>query len=124
MGYYQVNSRRRLNLKSCTIVDPKINALFQPLEQVLDQILDMKELVHIFILILLCTGLYWSGHHQLVRLGSALSVAVFNFLVVSVGFGDYIHNISYALPIVFFTLSMSSFAAVLESESGPRSRDR
>jgi 23S rRNA (uracil1939-C5)-methyltransferase len=50
MGYYQVNTRRRLNLKSCAIVDPKIDALFNPLEQVLDQILDMRELVHIFIL--------------------------------------------------------------------------
>lgn len=50
MGYYQVNSRRRIDLKSCPIADPKIEALFQPLKDVLEQILDMKELVHVFIL--------------------------------------------------------------------------
>lgn len=50
MGFYQVNSRRRINLKSCTIVDPKIEALFPALETLLDGILEMRELVHIFIL--------------------------------------------------------------------------
>jgi 23S rRNA (uracil1939-C5)-methyltransferase len=50
MGFYQVNSRRRINLKTCTIVDPRIEALFPTLEILLDQILDMKELVHVFIL--------------------------------------------------------------------------
>ncbi len=50
MGYYQVNARRRINLKSCAIVNPKIDALLEPLEKLLDQVLEMKELVHIFIL--------------------------------------------------------------------------
>lgn len=50
MGYYQVNSRRRIHLKECVIVDPKIEALFAPLYALLEQILEMKELVHIFIL--------------------------------------------------------------------------
>ena len=50
MGFYQVNSRRRINLKSCSIVDPQIEALFPALEALLEQILDMRELVHVFVL--------------------------------------------------------------------------
>lgn len=50
MGYYQLNSRRRIDLKECAIVDPLIEKLFGPLKIVLEQILEMRELVHIFIL--------------------------------------------------------------------------
>jgi 23S rRNA (uracil1939-C5)-methyltransferase len=50
MGFYQVNSRRRFNLKTCTVVNPAIEALLPSLEILLEQILEMKELVHVFIL--------------------------------------------------------------------------
>lgn len=50
MGFYQVNSRRRINLKKCEVVEPQIEALFPHLEQLLTELLLMGELVHIFIL--------------------------------------------------------------------------
>ncbi|MBP6985323.1 MAG: class I SAM-dependent RNA methyltransferase [Alphaproteobacteria bacterium] len=50
MGYYQIHSRRRIHLQECPLVEPRIESLFKPLYAVLEDVLEMKELVHIFIL--------------------------------------------------------------------------
>ena len=50
MGFYEKNNRRRIDLRTCLVVDPRIEKLFEPLFDLLGQILNMREETHIFIL--------------------------------------------------------------------------
>lgn len=50
MGFSEKNNRRRIDLQKCWVVDPRIEKIFEPLHQMLDQILNLREEVHVFIL--------------------------------------------------------------------------
>lgn len=49
MGFHQKHSKRRVDLQQCPVVRPEIEALFSPLRSLLEQILNPRETIHIFI---------------------------------------------------------------------------
>lgn len=94
---------------------------FSVMRKVLDDNFLILSAFHVTVLVLLTVGLYWQGHFQLLRLGSAISAVVFNFMSVGFLFAAFIYGTAYFGFITCVALSLSSVAAAREPEDGPRS---
>jgi len=49
MGFHRRKSKRLINLEECKIVEPAIEALFDPLRQLMHEIMEVKQSIHFFI---------------------------------------------------------------------------
>lgn len=49
LGFHDIYTRRLFNIKTCPVVHPDIEALFEPLRQVCEKLLHPHEMTHIFI---------------------------------------------------------------------------
>ena len=105
-----------------------IDALFVPpgskgfavMERLLGNNLYPLSAAHWITALMLIVGLYAANQFWLVRLGSAVSAVVFNFMAAGFVAAAMTYHTSFFGAITCVALSLSSVAAAKEPEEGPR----
>jgi hypothetical protein len=121
-GYFKVVIAlitTHLALSVDSLFVPESSPGFAIMRQLLGHSLVPLCIMHFITGMLMLVGLYWPGNFWLLRLGAALSAAVFNLMAAGFVASAVILHISLFAAIMCVAMSLSSVAAAKEPVDGP-----